>query len=101
MIVTLNIPADLEKRLRIHDPDGMSHAALEALTLQALRQKKITEAELGEILGLTDRYARDGFLMERGVELDYTWEDVERERKAFATAGLSRLRCWSSPTPAP
>ncbi len=38
------------------------------------------KAELGEFLGLS-RFALDRFLNEHGVELTYSWEDLERERK--------------------
>jgi hypothetical protein len=62
--------------------------ALEAIALEALRQKRITEAELGRMLAITDRYERDGFLKRHGIELDYTWEDLERERADLREAGL-------------
>ncbi len=52
----------------------------EALGLQAHRQGLWTEAELGRFLGLT-RIALDQFLKDRGVELAYCWDDLERERE--------------------
>jgi hypothetical protein len=88
MIITLDIPAELAEKLGIEDPVDLPRAALEALTIDALRRKKIDESEAGRIVGITDRYARDGFLKRHGVELDYTWEDLERERARFREAGL-------------
>jgi hypothetical protein len=90
MTITLDIPAALAERLGIEDPADWPRAALEALTLEALRQKRITESEAGRILGITDRYARDGFLKKHGIEIEYTWEDLERERAAFRQAGIGR-----------
>ena len=90
MTITLDIPSTLAERLGIEDPADWPRAALEALTLEALRQKQITEAEAGGILGITDRYPLDGFLKQHGIEIDYTWDDLERERAAFREAGIAR-----------
>jgi hypothetical protein len=52
----------------------------EALGVEAHRQGLWTEAEPGEFLGLS-RLALDRFLSEHGVELAYSWDDLEGERK--------------------
>jgi hypothetical protein len=74
------IPAD---RLGIGESTNLSAAALDATALEALRQEKITEYELGILVGISDRYARDAFLKAQGVDLPYTPEDFERELKAL------------------
>jgi hypothetical protein len=76
MIVTLEIPDELARRLGAEAP----RMSREALAVEAHRQGLWTEAELGEFLGLS-RLALDRFLNEHGVELAYSWEDLERERK--------------------
>ncbi len=76
MIVTLEIPEELAQRLG-PEAERMSR---EALGLEAHRQGLWTEAELGRFLGLT-RIALDQFLKDRGVELAYCWDDLERERE--------------------
>jgi len=76
MIVTLEIPEELARRLG-PEAERMSR---EALGVQAHRQGLWTEAELGRFLGLT-RIALDQFLKDRGVELAYSWDDLERERE--------------------
>jgi hypothetical protein len=76
MTVTLEIPEELAQRL---GPQA-ARMSREALGLEAHRQGLWTEAELGRFLGLT-RVALDQFLKERGVELGYSWEDLERERE--------------------
>jgi hypothetical protein len=88
MTATLNIPAALADQPGIMVPSDLPRAALEALTLEALRQKRIGEAEAGRILGIDDRYALDSFFKRHGIEIDYTWEDLERERAAFRQAGI-------------
>ena len=76
MMVTLEIPEELARRLG----SQAVRMSQEALGLEALRPGLWTEAELGRFLGLT-RLALDQFLKDHGVELAYTWEDVERERE--------------------
>jgi len=88
MTATIDIPATLAERLGIKDVSDLPRLALEALTLEALRQGRIGEAEAGRILGIDDRYALDGFLKQHGIEIDYTSEDLERERAAFRQAGI-------------
>ena len=75
MIVTLEIPEELAQRL---GPNA-ARMSREALAVEAHRKGLWTEAELGSFLGLT-RIALDRFLKDHGVELAYTWEDLERER---------------------
>jgi hypothetical protein len=87
MTATIDIPVSLAEHLGIKDACDLPRLALEALTLEALRQGRIGEAEAGLILGIEDRYALDGFLKQHGIEIDYAWEDLERERAAFRQAG--------------
>lgn len=77
MTVTVDIPRELAERLG-PDAERMSR---EALALEAHRQGLWTEADVGRFLGLS-RIARDQFLKDHGVELAYTWEDLELDRKA-------------------
>jgi hypothetical protein len=84
MTVTLEIPEELAQRL---GPEA-ARMSREALGLEAHRQGLWTEAELGRLLGLT-RVALDGFLKDHGVELTYTWEDLEREREVHRRLAAS------------
>ena len=76
MTLTLQIPEELAERL---GPEAQ-RLSREALALEALRQGLWTESELGRFLGLS-RMALDRFLKDHGIELAYTWEDLERERE--------------------
>ena len=75
MTVTLDIPEELARRL---GPD-VQRLSREAFGLEALRRNLWTEAELGRFLGLS-RIGLDQFLRDHGVEIDYSWDDLERER---------------------
>ena len=76
MTVTLDIPEELARSL---GPD-VARMSREALGIEAHRKGLWTEAELARFLGLT-RLALDQFLKDHGVELAYTWDDLERERQ--------------------
>ena len=78
MTITLEIPEELAA------PLGGRAVTMsrESLGLAALAQGYWTEAQLGRFLGLT-RLELDQFLKDHGVELSYTWEDLERERALF------------------
>jgi len=82
MTVTLDIPEDLAGRL---GPEA-ARMSREALGLEAHRQGLWTEAELARFLGLT-RLALDQFLKDHGVELAYTWEDLDGERQLHRELG--------------
>ena len=76
--ITLDIPEELAARL------GSRAATMsrEGLGLAALREGLWTEAELGQFLGLP-RLALSQFLKAHGVEIPYTWDDLERERETY------------------
>lgn len=84
MTVTLDIPEELANRLG----SRATQLPREALGLEAHRQGLWTEGELGRFLGLP-RIALDQFLKDHGIELVYTWQDLEHEREVhrkFAAA---------------
>jgi len=78
MTIIVDIPEELAARL------GSRAATMsrEGLGLAALREGLWTEAELGRFLGLP-RLALSQFLKGHGVEIPYTWEDLERERETY------------------
>ena len=59
----------------------LSRAALEAIALEGYRERKLTAAQLRRMLGYQSRMEVNGFLKDHGVELDYTIEDLERDRE--------------------
>ncbi len=77
MPVTITLPDDLAAALL---PPGQepTRAALEAIALEAYRQRRITGFLLRRLLGIESRYELDGFLKEHEV-CDYTVEDLEHD----------------------
>ena len=57
----------------------VSRALLEALALEAYRERKLTTEQIRQLLGFDTRYELDGFLKQHKVWLDYTSDDLERE----------------------
>jgi hypothetical protein len=76
MQITVELPDELAARLAPgQDP---SRAALEALGLEAYRQRRITGYQLRMLLGLPSRWDLEAFLKEHQV-YDYTIEDFEKD----------------------
>ena len=82
MAVTVELPADVEQRLRAETPDLESEAK-EAMLVELYRQDKLSHHELSLALGL-DRFEVDGVLKKHKVTEDLP-TDEEYE------AALTRL----------
>jgi predicted HTH domain antitoxin len=87
MQLCLDLPDELSAALASAGQD-LTRAAFEAIALEAYREHKLSTAQLRRMLGYQTRMEVDGFLKEHGVELDYTLEDLERDREAHRRLGL-------------
>ena len=87
MQLTLELPEELSAALAAGGRDP-SRAALEAIALEAYRERNLSASQLRRLLGYQTRMEVDGFLKEHGVELEYTWEDLERDRATHHRLGL-------------
>lgn len=87
MTVTLELPEDIVAHLASQGED-VPRAALEAYGLEAYRTGKLTMAQLRRLLGYESRIQVDQFLKHHGIELEYTFEDLERDREAHRRAAL-------------
>jgi len=85
MNVTLEIPDDLAHRLGATGED-LSRRAREALVAEEYRQGNLARPDLRRLFGLETGDQIDGFLKRHNVWIEYTMEDLQRER-----AGLHRL----------
>ena len=86
MNVILPIPDDLAEQLG--PADDLARRALESLALAEYQAGRLTEAQLRRMLGFETRYELDGFLKARGIFLDYTLEDLKRERETLDRLGI-------------
>ena len=77
MQITLELPDDIARQ--IAPGRDVARAALEAIVLEAIREHRLSEHQASTLLGLS-RYELDGFLKQHEVWLDYSTEELERER---------------------
>jgi predicted HTH domain antitoxin len=76
--VDLNLPRDIEERLRAEDPD-LSATVREAFAIDLFRRGILTHHGLCQTLGL-DRFETDSVLKRHGVmEQSLTQEDVDAD----------------------
>jgi hypothetical protein len=87
MQLTLDLPDELSAALTAPG-QNLSRAALEAIALEAYRERKLSTAQLRRLLGFETRYDLDGFLKQHEVWLDYAWQDLEQDRETHRRLGL-------------
>jgi hypothetical protein len=85
--VVVEIPDELSEILGATG-GNLSRAVLEAVAIEAYRERKLSTAQLQRLLGFENRYELDGFLKSHEVWLDYTAEDLDRDRAAHRKLGL-------------
>lgn len=78
MDVTVRIPDNIARQF---EPNGgdLSRRALEALAIDGYQREELSLGQVAEMLGLSIDEA-NGFLKERDVPLNLTFEDIERGR---------------------
>jgi hypothetical protein len=77
MQVTVQVPDELAAALSLNDRDPAG-AALEAMALEAFRERKLTGYQLRMLLGIPSRFELWELLKERRIET-YTAEDLEHD----------------------
>ncbi len=78
MAVTVELPPEVEKRLRAESSDLESEAK-EAMLVELYRQDKLSHHELAQALSL-DRFETDGVLKKHNVKEDLpTLEELEED----------------------
>lgn len=77
MEIIISIPDELAAPL-IPPGQDASRAALEALAIEAYRERRMTGYQLRMLLGISTRYELDAFLREHKIE-KYTIEDFEHD----------------------
>ncbi len=87
MELTLHIPDEVAKRLTTSGSD-LSRRALEAFALEEYKAGRLTDLQVRQLLGFETRDDLDGFLKAHEVWLNFTREDLERERAALRRLGF-------------
>jgi predicted HTH domain antitoxin len=82
MAVTIQLPTDLEQRLRAESPN-LDTEAREAVALDLFRRGKVSHYELSKVLGL-DRFETDAYLKRHNVvEGSLTMEDLDEQAQTL------------------
>jgi predicted HTH domain antitoxin len=84
--VTIGLPEELAEAL-VRSGRDLPRAALEALATEAYRERKVSHAQLRQLLGFETRMEVDSFLKDRRVELEYTYEDLQRDLETLTRLG--------------
>ena len=87
MELTVQIPDDVAVRLNAAGGD-LSRRALEALVAEEYRQNRLTKPDLRRVLGFETSDQIDTFLKLHEVWIDYSMEDLERERAGLKQIGF-------------
>lgn len=86
MQVTVELPDELARRLAERQPD-LTRAVLEAIAIEAVRDRVISTGKAAEMLGVS-RNTMDGILKRAQVYLDYSLDDLERDRETHRHLGI-------------
>lgn len=87
MTLTVDIPDEFAQRLQASAQD-LSRRALEALVADEYRHGHLTKPDLRRLLGFETSDQIDGFLRAHDVWIEYSMEDLERERTGLRRLGL-------------
>lgn len=80
MQVTLELPDDLAQELANGGGTDLRRALLEMVALEGYRTGQLTHAEVMRLLEFEHPLEVEAFLKEHGASLDYSLEDLERDR---------------------
>lgn len=86
MAVTLQLPPEVERRLRAEYPDLGRHI-LEGYVVDAFRRGEMSSGQVGQLLGMRTRWEAIEFLSERGVYPGYEVDDLTEDIKTLAELG--------------
>lgn len=82
MAVTIQLPSELEQRLRAESAN-LDAEATEALALDLFRRGKLSHSELSRVLGL-DRFQTDAYLKQHHVfDGAMSHEDLDHQRQSL------------------
>jgi hypothetical protein len=77
----------MAERLRL-DREALSRRALEAFAAEEYRQGRLHKPDLRRLLGFETGDQIDTFLKAHEIWIDYTMDDLERERAALQRLGF-------------
>lgn len=100
MRITIELPDEVASQLGVPGQD-LERATLEAVVLDAYRTERLSESQIGQLLGFETRMELHAFLKEHGVYLNYSVKDLERDRETARRLRATRSRELQQDPPAP
>jgi predicted HTH domain antitoxin len=85
MAITLALPEEIEEYLESHWNGDLQRKILEAIAVEAYREKTLGITRVRRLLGFEDRWETIRFLSERGVYPNYDEEDFEKDQRTLAS----------------
>ena len=82
-MLTIHIPEDAEQVLREAWGENLDRAALEALVIEAYRTGKLGISQVRRLLGFESRWEAEQWLGTRGVNWNYSLDDLEADRRTL------------------
>jgi hypothetical protein len=83
MQVIIDLPEDIARQLQANQ-QSVEYSVLEAIVLEGYRSGKLTQAQVRKVLDLQTDLQVDAFLKAHQVYLEYSVEDLERDRETLA-----------------
>jgi predicted HTH domain antitoxin len=85
MVLTLELPDNIAQALSVPGGADLSRKALEALAIEGFREKKLSQFQVGQLLGLSRIETED--LLARHADL-YDYDPAELNQEADRLASL-------------
>ena len=82
MAIAVEIPKEIEERLRVEWPDLEQHV-LEAYAVEAFRRGELSSSQVARILSMAGRWEAMEFLSKHGAYPGYGVEDFEEDMKTL------------------
>lgn len=80
MTINLDIPDEIERDILSMDSATLQRKLLETTAVEAYRDRKISSADVGRMLGFESRWETINFLSQFKAYPNYNEEDLEKDR---------------------
>jgi len=80
MTITLDIPEEIERDILSMDDALLRRKLMETTAVEAYRDRKISSADVGRMLGFESRWETINFLSQFKAYPNYNEEDLEKDR---------------------
>jgi predicted HTH domain antitoxin len=84
MVIELDLPENILPALTADNDGNLTRRVLESLAIEGYREHKLTQKQVGELLGLS-RIATEDFLAKHVDLYDYDPSEIARETNALRT----------------